>query len=61
MLTRLAASLGRDGGWPGHRVAVPQGRWRDVLTDRVVDAAGDGAPLGELLSTMPVALLVQAT
>jgi len=61
VLTRLAASLDRDGGWRRHRVAVPQGRWRDVLTDRVVDSAGHGAPLGELLSTMPVALLVQAT
>ncbi len=56
VVTRLALSLERLGGWGGHTVALPEGRWLDVLTGREVD--GGVVPLSELLSSLPVALLV---
>ncbi|MCV2396313.1 malto-oligosyltrehalose synthase [Actinotalea sp. M2MS4P-6] len=56
--TRLALSLDRLGGWGTHTVALPEGAWHDLLTDRVVP--GGLVPLGELLDALPVALLVPA-
>jgi len=55
--TRLAAALERLGGWGEHTVAVPEGRWRDVLTDRPVD--GGLRRVADLLDRLPVALLVR--
>lgn len=52
--TRLPVGLGNAGGWSGARLPLPNGRWRDVLTDRAAD--GD---LADLLGTRPVALLVK--
>jgi (1->4)-alpha-D-glucan 1-alpha-D-glucosylmutase len=54
--TRLPVGLRNNGGWRGTRLALPPGRWRDVLTDRVTD--GD---LTQLLSALPVALLIEET
>lgn len=56
--TRLAAAVDRLGGWADHTVALPDGDWFDVLTERpviggVVDVAG-------ILDRLPVALLVRA-
>ncbi len=53
--TRLALSLERLGGWGNHTVALPDGDWLDLLTDRVV--TGGLVRLSDLLSTYPVALL----
>lgn len=53
--TRLALSLERLGGWGAHTVALPDGTWRDLLTDRVLN--GGSVRLADLLDTHPVALL----
>lgn len=55
--TRLAASVERMGGWAEHTVALPDGRWHDVLTDRPV--TGGLHRLADLLDRMPVALLTR--
>lgn len=55
--TRLALALDRLGGWGGHTLALPDGRWRDELTGREV---GSGVVrLAELLAVHPVALLTR--
>jgi (1->4)-alpha-D-glucan 1-alpha-D-glucosylmutase len=56
--TRLAVTLDRLGGWGEHTVALPDGEWHDVLTDREV--RGGVQPLAPLLDRLPVALLVRA-
>jgi (1->4)-alpha-D-glucan 1-alpha-D-glucosylmutase len=46
-------------GWGDTALQLNTGAWRDLLTGaRVVSAAG-GAPLTELLTQLPVALLVR--
>ncbi|MGY1783229.1 malto-oligosyltrehalose synthase [Geodermatophilus sp. SYSU D01036] len=56
--TRLPVALAAT-GWGDTALALPTGAWRDVLTGtRVVSDAG-GAPVGELLARLPVALLVR--
>jgi (1->4)-alpha-D-glucan 1-alpha-D-glucosylmutase len=58
--TRLAAGLSRQGGWGAHRLGVPEGRWRDLLTGRqVVSPDHHGIHVADLLDAMPVALLVR--
>ncbi len=57
LATRLAIGLDRLGGWAGHTVALPDGEWRDVLSDRVV--TGGVQPIAPLLDKLPVALLVR--
>jgi len=53
--TRLPAGLLRNGGWRDTSLDLPEGQWQDVLTDtRAV------RELGQLLSALPVALLVRA-
>ncbi|MCU1431563.1 MAG: treY [Actinotalea sp.] len=56
VVTRLALSLERLGGWGEHTLALPEGTWTDVLTGR--ERAGGVVRLAELLDTLPVALLV---
>lgn len=58
VVTRLAVSLARYGGWQEHQVFVPDGEWRDELTGRTLD--GGAVRLAELLQTLPVALLIRA-
>jgi (1->4)-alpha-D-glucan 1-alpha-D-glucosylmutase len=55
---RLPVSLETYGGWREHTVALPEGRWRDVLTGRELD--GGSVRLAELLDRLPVALLTPA-
>ena len=55
--TRLPVSLDTYGGWREHTVALPEGSWRDVLTDRELD--GGSVRLADLLDTLPVALLTR--
>jgi (1->4)-alpha-D-glucan 1-alpha-D-glucosylmutase len=60
VITRLAVGLERAGGWAAHHVAVPAGRWRDLLTGEQVTSAGtEGARVANLLRALPVALLVR--
>ncbi|CAL8977191.1 Maltooligosyl trehalose synthase [Cellulomonas sp. T2.31MG-18] len=54
--TRLGAAVERLDGWADHTVALPEGTWHDVLTDREVP--GGVQPVGPLLDRLPVALLV---
>jgi (1->4)-alpha-D-glucan 1-alpha-D-glucosylmutase len=59
VVTRAAGRLDAHGGFGGATVAVPAGRWRDVLAGHVHEVAGEGMPLAELLAERPVALLVR--
>jgi len=56
--TRLAGTVRRLGGWRDHVVALPQAAepWVDVLTGR--EHAGGPVRAADLLSDLPVALLV---
>lgn len=55
--TRLPIALARSGGWGTAGVALPEGAWRDVLTD---GSPVDGlVPAAALLDRLPVALLVR--
>ena len=57
--TRLPVRLAAAGGWGDTALELSHGGWRDVLTGtRVVSTAG-GAPVGDLLTRLPVALLVR--
>lgn len=55
--TRLGASVERLGGWGEHTVALPDGPWVDVFTDRRTEGGVRG--VGDLLARMPVSLLVR--
>lgn len=54
--TRLAAAVERLGGWADHTIALPEGTWHDVLTDRPVP--GGVQRVADVLDRSPVALLV---
>ncbi|MFG2583252.1 malto-oligosyltrehalose synthase, partial [Streptomyces malaysiensis] len=56
VVTRLSRRLAEAGGWGATRLPLPPGRWRDLLTGRTAEGA---VPLEELLSRLPVALLVR--
>ena len=58
LATRLAVGLDRLRGWAGHTIALPDGEWHDLLSDRVV--TGGVQPIAPLLERLPVALLVRA-
>ena len=63
--TRLPLGLLERGGWGDTRLALPEGRWRDLLTDRGLEtglrpsSTSEGPLLATLLSAYPVALLVR--
>jgi (1->4)-alpha-D-glucan 1-alpha-D-glucosylmutase len=54
--TRLPVRLAASGGWRDSVLALPPGRWTDVLTG---EACGAVVALAELLARYPVALLVR--
>ena len=56
--TRLPVGLAARGGWGDTSLALPAGEWTDTISGRVV--SGDVA-LAELLSDLPVALLLRHT
>ncbi|HEY5032563.1 MAG TPA: malto-oligosyltrehalose synthase, partial [Actinomycetes bacterium] len=56
--TRLALRLAAGGGWRDTAIALPDGRWRDLLTDEVRTVSG-GIAAADLLASWPVALLVK--
>ncbi|WP_442878154.1 malto-oligosyltrehalose synthase [Brachybacterium sp. J144] len=57
VVTRLAHGLAQRGGWGEAWISLPEGEWQDLLSGTVV--AGGRTPLGDLLDTWPVALLVR--
>ncbi|WP_367123766.1 malto-oligosyltrehalose synthase [Streptomyces phytohabitans] len=58
VVTRLARRLQEAGGWRDTVLPLPEGRWRDLLADRVVGGGGPVA-VAKLLDGGPVALLVR--
>ena len=58
VLTRRPAELERLGGWGQHSAYLPEGGWTDVLTGRSTD--GGQVSLADLLTDLPVALLVRS-
>jgi (1->4)-alpha-D-glucan 1-alpha-D-glucosylmutase len=52
--TRLPVGLAAAGGWGDTTLALPEGTWRDLISDRVVSDR-----LDDVLATLPVALLVK--
>ena len=54
VVTRLPLGLAARGGWGDTTLRLPEGAWRDLLTDWPTDGA-----LSQLLTTYPVALLVK--
>jgi (1->4)-alpha-D-glucan 1-alpha-D-glucosylmutase len=59
--TRLPAGLERRGGWGDTTISLPEGRWRNLLEpDGGFDKLNRRpVAVGELLQTLPVALLVR--
>jgi (1->4)-alpha-D-glucan 1-alpha-D-glucosylmutase len=57
--TRLPAGLAAAGGWGDTGLQLPTGAWRDLLSGARVVSDAAGAPLAEVLSALPVALLVR--
>jgi (1->4)-alpha-D-glucan 1-alpha-D-glucosylmutase len=57
--TRLPVRLAADGGWRDTALQLPHGGWRDLLTGTRVVSDARGAQLSEVLSALPVALLVK--
>jgi (1->4)-alpha-D-glucan 1-alpha-D-glucosylmutase len=43
--------------WQGTSVALPEGRWRNVITGSAVEIRPEGQALGEILSPFPFAVL----
>jgi (1->4)-alpha-D-glucan 1-alpha-D-glucosylmutase len=56
--TRVALELDKLGGWGEHTVALPEGRWRDVIGRKTHE--GGSAAVAAILKSSPVALLVRA-
>jgi (1->4)-alpha-D-glucan 1-alpha-D-glucosylmutase len=56
VVPRLLVGLGGD--WQSTTVALPAGRWRDVVTDTTIDGA-DAVALAQILETFPVAVLAR--
>lgn len=57
VVTRLALALERLGGWGEHTLVLPDGRWQDAFSGRPF--RGGPVRLADLLSALPVALLVR--
>jgi (1->4)-alpha-D-glucan 1-alpha-D-glucosylmutase len=63
IVPRLLAGLLRDEAppdpavWGDTRVALPEGRWRDVITGREVEIGGDGLEVSELFREIPISVM----
>jgi (1->4)-alpha-D-glucan 1-alpha-D-glucosylmutase len=53
----LRLVLGCGGRWEDTALALPPGRWHDVLGEQ--DVVGGRVPLANLLARFPVALLIR--
>ncbi len=58
VVTRMPLGLAARGGWGDTTLTLAEGRWHDVVSGRTHLVTGALA-LGELLATLPVALLVR--
>jgi malto-oligosyltrehalose trehalohydrolase len=60
LATRLPVALAAAGGWRGTWIPLPEGRWRDLVSGRLVNADERGSVLlADVLAQYPVALLVR--
>lgn len=60
LVTRLPVGLAAAGGWRDTAVALPEGRWRDLISGRRVATGDNGAAsLADVFAQYPVALLVR--
>jgi len=63
VMPRLVAALARDetmplgAAWRDSSVAIPPGRWRNVLTGDALETDGDGTAAADLLSVLPFCVL----
>jgi (1->4)-alpha-D-glucan 1-alpha-D-glucosylmutase len=63
IVPRLAAGLADESGalpgevWQDTNIALPPGRWRDVLNGPWIDIAPGVTPVGEVLKLLPFAVL----
>lgn len=58
VVTRLPHVLAERGGWGDHQVILPEGTFLDVMSGRTLE--GGARALADVLSELPVALLVSA-
>ncbi|MGB9377755.1 MAG: malto-oligosyltrehalose synthase, partial [Mycobacteriales bacterium] len=58
LVTRLPATLERDGGWRDTSLTLPEGDWRDALTG---ETYADTVTAADLLHRLPIALLVRTS
>ncbi|EAP99707.1 putative alpha amylase [Janibacter sp. HTCC2649] len=61
VITREADRLAASGGWGDATLSLPEGEWRNLLSDSGTGAFSGSASLADLLSDLPVALLVRAS
>jgi len=59
VVTRLPVGLAQKGGWGDTVLELPPGAWRNVLAGRGLDRCSDTMRLADLMSDLPVALLVR--
>ncbi len=59
LATRLPVGLAARGGWADTTLTLPPGVWRDQLRGDTAGAVQGTVPVGGLLATYPVALLVR--
>jgi malto-oligosyltrehalose synthase/malto-oligosyltrehalose trehalohydrolase len=60
VVTRLPVGLAKHGGWQDTTLRLPEGRWRDLFSGRVVHTdAQRAASVAALFDRYPVALLVR--
>ncbi|WP_353953229.1 malto-oligosyltrehalose synthase [Knoellia sp. S7-12] len=59
VVTREADRLAASGGWGDATVKVPEGTWRNLLSDSGTDTFSGDVRLADLLIDLPVALMVR--
>lgn len=60
VVTRLPVGLAQAGGWQDTTLRLPEGRWRDLISGRLVSTDDQRSVLlADLLDRFPVALLVR--
>jgi (1->4)-alpha-D-glucan 1-alpha-D-glucosylmutase len=59
LVSRFALRLAAGGGWRDTAVVVPAGRWRSLLSDRVLSVGGEACLVEDLFGDWPVVVLVR--